>query len=1190
MATRKRKPDAAPTAAKTASKKTKLDDLTGLDDPRAPLDSAQLLRFAQPVLRQLVEDLFARARTSKAVTRALQARHQREVAHERTADPFDVWLRSFVEQVAAAWLLSCVFVRVLEDRGLIDQKRIAGPGALDSQQLFFELYPSLSERDYLLTVFRELSALPAAAALFDTRHNPVWLLAPSAEGARALLALFRVPAPHAPALRFGQDDTRFLGDLYQDLSEDVRKRYALLQTPPFVESFILDRTLESAIERFGLREATLIDPTCGSGHFLLGAFDRLLEHRLRSEPGVDVRRAAHDALDAVAGADINPYAIAIARFRLTLAYLQKAGFTRLKDAPTLPLHLVVADSLLHNPQQKLASEASTEGAQMRIGEQAGLAQHERAAFDGELYALEDEAGAREVLGKRYAAVVGNPPYITVKDSVLRERYRAMYPRSAAGKYAVCAPFTERFFQLARSSGAVGMITANSFMKREFGKKLIEEFLPGVNLEVVINTSGAYIPGHGTPTVLLFGTAETPQRGDVLTVLAKRGEPTTPDDPERGAVWSSIAEHWSEVGFENDYISIANTTRETLAKHPWSLGGGGAAELKALLEERAEKRLGEVCTIGVFGMTNADDCMLMTASQWTRTSVEPRYLRTLAIGEDIRDWSWSTDLTALYPYEWPSRLLHENEAPGLFKYLWPYRTTLWARATFGGGTYKSDGLPWWKWHQVTSSRVEGPAITFAFVATHNHFVLDRGGKVFKQTAPIIKLPETATEDDHLALLAYLNSSTACFWMKQVCFEKGATAEEDKARYEFDGTKLRTLPLPPTSEHSARLSKLARELLAAVEHIGPREYLNVLEDRSLSDTEVPAVWCEVRRQNTTRRARATQLQEEIDWLVYSLWGLAPIELAAPDGQPETPTERTFTCTATPRHAVFSQQRAALTANPELELIETSVHKRRWHSWQDTAGAEAVADLPLQEVATSTYLRSSFEIVVASSSVVVTRDDVLRLTRQAVLRAQEALGDAAVAIATDVLSSDSVPFLAGLRYKASGLDKHAAWEHTWDLQRREDAGEKIENVPVPPKYDQDDFLKPVSWSLRGKLDVPKERFISYPGCESDEDGEPLYGWAGWSHLQQAQALAALYEQRKSEGWNAERLTPMLAGVLELLPWVKQWHNEPSAEFDGQRLGDFFEGYLDGECALHGLSREDLRAWRPAARSAGKKGKARA
>ena len=53
--------------------------------------------------------------------------------------------------------------------------------------------------------------------------------------------------------------------------------FALCQTPDFVRAFILDRTLTPAIEAFGYRETTVIDPTCGSGHFLLGAFERLLD-------------------------------------------------------------------------------------------------------------------------------------------------------------------------------------------------------------------------------------------------------------------------------------------------------------------------------------------------------------------------------------------------------------------------------------------------------------------------------------------------------------------------------------------------------------------------------------------------------------------------------------------------------------------------------------------------------------------------------------------------------------------------------------------------------------------------------------------------------------------------------------------------------------------------------------------------
>lgn len=59
-----------------------------------------------------------------------------------------------------------------------------------------------------------------------------------------------------------------------------------------------------------------------------------------------------------------------------------------------------------------------------------------------------------------------------------------------------------------------------------------------------------------------------------------------------------------------------------------------------------------------------------------------------------------------------------------------------------------------------------------------------------------------------------------------------------------------------------------------------------------------------------------------------------------------------------------------------------------------------------------------------------------------------------------------------------------------------------------------------------------------------------------------------------------PMLAGLLELLPWLRQWHNEPSADLGGERPCDQFEAFIGAECAEHGWTHEDLRAWRPQGR----------
>ena len=86
------------------------------------------------------------------------------------------------------------------------------------------------------------------------------------------------------------------------------------------------------------------------------------------------------------------------------------------------------------------------------------------------------------------------------------------------------------------------------MKREFGKKLIEEFFSGVDLNLVIDTSGAYIPGHGTPTVIIFGRNRRPsRRRTVRAVLGIRGEPGTPADPAQGLVWTAIIETGRQPG-------------------------------------------------------------------------------------------------------------------------------------------------------------------------------------------------------------------------------------------------------------------------------------------------------------------------------------------------------------------------------------------------------------------------------------------------------------------------------------------------------------------------------------------------------------------------------------------------------------------------------------------------------------------
>ncbi|MGR7001252.1 DUF7008 domain-containing protein [Yinghuangia aomiensis] len=127
----------------------------------------------------------------------------------------------------------------------------------------------------------------------------------------------------------------------------------------------------------------------------------------------------------------------------------------------------------------------------------------------------------------------------------------------------------------------------------------------------------------------------------------------------------------------------------------------------------------------------------------------------------------------------------------------------------------------------------------------------------------------------------------------------------------------------------------------------------------------------------------------------------------------------------------------------------------------------------------------------------------------------------------------------------------------------------------------LKPSYWRARGKLDVPKERFISY--AAGAISGVPeLFGWAGWDHLEQAHALSNYFTD--NDKVSEEEMTPLLAGLLELQPWLTQWHNEIDPNF-GQSLAAFFDGHRKTLAGSLGLTDDDLRAWRPAPATRGRK-----
>ncbi len=1188
------------------------------------IDRDALLADLKKQVGAVVRDLEAQLKALPAIKDRLHEEWATAKKLGRTAATETSWRDERIIQVAAAWVLGTVFVRFCEDNELITEPYLTGPTnqrrefALARYEAYVDTDPSPSYEGWLKRAFAELGAGQAGKLLFDPGHNPLFQIPLSHDGARDLVEFWRERDEHGVLVHDFTDpldadgingwDTRFLGDLYQDLSEEARKNYALLQTPEFVEEFILDRTLEPAVREFGYEELEMIDPTCGSGHFVLGAFRRLLQKWADNHPTKDRHERVRAALRSVHGVDINPFAIAIARFRLLVAAMAAANIRTLAEAANYewPIKLAVGDSLIKARQLELPFDGMSEG--------DPLAEFSYATEDVHEYPRILEPG-------RYHVVVGNPPYITVKDKSLNELYRQLYG-SCAGTYALTVPFAERLFELARTGsangdgfGRVGQITANSFMKREFGTKLIEEFFAHrVALTEVIDTSGAYIPGHGTPTVILIGIRQSGKgrSSTVRTVRSVQGEPNAPARAEEGFVWRAIVEQIDTAGSVSQWVSVEDLDRERyFGKQPWVLVDGGL-ELIERMEASCTLRSKKFIEppIGRAIRAGADDAYIRPYRSMSRTRVDQSTLRPLVKGEIVRDWSAQPEECILYPYG--------GRVDGLENELWPWRRALETRRTFQGDM-AAAGLKWWEYMQFTPSAYRANlSITFAFVATHNHFVLDRGGKVFKQSAPVIKLPEGTSEEEHLKLLGLLNSSTACFWLKMVSHGKGNGGVNEGLRgekweefFEFTGTKLENFPLPSQypCNLSHRLDELAKELDL---HSPARVVAKAFQPR----TELQSA----REKWHFIRGQMIALQEELDWQVYSIYKLHDAELCAPEGDIPAVAcgERAFEIvkaeliqagkssaewftrhgyapvTGIPEHWPASYKRVvqrrieAIESNRAIGMIERPEYKRRWA----TEGWDA-----LQEKALRAWLLDRME----SHDLWFDENDqptILTLPQftDRLARDEDFLSVAALyapnsdftTVVAGLITDEHVPFLAALRYKPSGMKKRADWESVWAMQREEDdaptedAKRRIrEKIPVPPKYAQADFLRSSYWQARGKLDVPKERFISYG--HQNLATPSLYGWAGWDHREQAQALATYFT---NHSLSTEEITPLLAGLLELQPWLQQWHNEYDDLYSGSPAA-FFAGYRQTVQGEHGLTDDDLRAWRPQPAGRGRGGR---
>lgn len=861
-------------------------------------------------------DKFAEDKKSKRGTAEVDAAFLEEIAGWREVLARNLALRNTdlstkdLNYAVQAIVNRIVFLRICEDRGIERHMRLQD--LLDGERVYprlCELFHRADERyDSGLFHFEkepgreDPDTLTLGLTLDDKTLKDI------------IQRLYYPDCPYEfsvfPAEILGQVYEQFLGKVirltegHRAVVEDkpeVKKAGGVKYTPVYIVDYIVKTTLGPMLEGKTPQQVVLIhvlDPACGSGSFLIVAYQYLLDwHRdwyveklvpllekglkttspeikrslpnAQNEKGKKGRKREPELpiyqgrggewrlttaerkrilLNNIYGVDIDSQAVEVTKLSLLLKVLEG------ENEETIEKQLkLFQERALPDLGNNIKCGNSLIGWDI-LKDNPGMIQEEIDRINP----FDWEKEFPEVFQNGgFSAVIGNPPYIRMESfkeikNYLREKYAVHGSRSDLYAY-----FVERGHKLLCENGAFAMILSNKFIKANYGVPLRRFLYLNAAIREIADFAGLNVFQGVTVRTLILSTSRTDSE-------FKRGIRTRYLSP-------------IDIGMFNHLINKSITVSDIIEKQGVDLPVGSLNPDRWLLIDDAQQRIlkklqynmkplsnfvqGQVLWGVKTGFNEAFIIDKDVYSEIIQKNPQARaVIKPILFGEDVRRYSLEpSDRYIIYTYHG----FDISKYPAIEEHLRPHKNALERRAT---------KQAWYELQQPSIALVpifEAKKILYPEIAKTCHFTLDDKG-YFSNNKTFI-LPT-----DDLYILGILNSKLALFYFRIFC----AALEGSSDSYlEFRAQYVREFPIhtidisdPNDASRRDNMISMVDQMLSLHKH--------------LQEARTP-------HEKTALQRQIEATDHQIDALVYELYGLTEEEIKIVEGSQNQYEEARYGC---------------------------------------------------------------------------------------------------------------------------------------------------------------------------------------------------------------------------------------------------------------------------------------------------------